>query len=62
MTLSEIFDATFERPITLSEWGRFAICWSIISAVLTLTGVLAVAIAMYKETAAYYWEKNDRNV
>ena len=46
MTIAEIFDATFERPTTLAEWGRFSIRWLIISAVLTLTGVLAVAIAM----------------
>ena len=111
MTIAEIFDATFERPTTLAEWGRFSIRWLIISAVLTLTGVLAVMIAMvfvkdaasliqvisyiraglililccsmvyatyknavdkkrkkheeeiamYKEIAAYYREKNDRN-
>ena len=46
MTIAEIFDATFERPTTLAEWGRFSIRWLIISVVLTLIGAVAVVVAM----------------
>ena len=54
MRWTEIFDATFERPTTLAEWGRFAKRWSVISGVLTFTGVLAVmtAMAFVKDGAA----------